>query len=258
MGKFRPVGAVNERSKKAGVHCVSLGANRQVPLSKTQSSSTPLNPREGNVAKFIFRYRPRGLLQAQGIIPLPAAERKPIRLDRKIKKRPSDEVDRLDDISSSRPSKRSRRTHDLEEEDVKPSILKIDMSLEEDVKPVLKTCSSDEEEEELVEADIVKVDPSDDEEEAELEALAELEELAEHAKEVKKAKEEVVEEKEEEEEEDLELLQSQIQVLQEKFAKAVKRKATGGSQTSSVKAEPGPASQLSGVVIDLTLDDDDD
>ena len=23
MGKFRPVGAVNERSKKAGVHCVS-------------------------------------------------------------------------------------------------------------------------------------------------------------------------------------------------------------------------------------------
>ncbi len=52
--------------------------------------------------------------------------------------------------------------------------------------------------------------------------------------------------------------QSQIQLLQEKFARAAKRKATGGSQTTSVKQEPGPATQLSGVVIDLTLDDDED
>ena len=52
--------------------------------------------------------------------------------------------------------------------------------------------------------------------------------------------------------------QSQIQLLQEKFAKAVKRKASEGSQTGSVKVEPGPATQLSGVVIDLTLDEDDE
>lgn len=52
--------------------------------------------------------------------------------------------------------------------------------------------------------------------------------------------------------------QSQIQVLQEKFARAVKRQATRSSQDLSVKKEPGPASQLSGVVIDLTLDGDDD
>ena len=74
-----------------------------------------------------------GLLQAQGIIPLPAADRKPVRPDRKIKKRPSEEVDGFEDVSSSRPSKRSRPTRDVEEEDVKPSILKIDLSLEEDV-----------------------------------------------------------------------------------------------------------------------------
>lgn len=146
------------------------------------------------------------LLQAQGIIPAPAADKKPVRPDRKIKKRPSDEVDGFEDASSSRPSKRPR-VHDVEEEDVKPSILKIDLSLEEDVKPVfVKTCSSDEEEEEeLVAADIVKVDPSDDEEEPE------PEEAGEHVEEARGAKEEVVEkdedEEKEEEEEDLEQLQ---------------------------------------------------
>ena len=145
-----------------------------------------------------------GLLQAQGIIPAPVADRKPGRVDRKIKKRPSDEVDGSEGVSSSRPSKRPR-VHDVEEEDVKPSILKIDLSLEEDIKPVfVKTCSSDEEEEELVEADIVKADPSDDEEEPE------PEEAEAHADKVKGAKEEVAENEEEEdkeEEEDLEQLQ---------------------------------------------------
>ena len=150
-----------------------------------------------------------GLLQAQGIIPAPVADRKPGRVDRKIKKRPSDEVDGSEGVSSSRPSKRPR-VHDVDEEDVKPSILKIDLSLEEDIKPVfVKTCSSDEEEEEeLVEADIVKADPSDDEEEPE------PEEAEAHADEVKGAKGEVVENEEEEdkeEEEDLEQLQVRFQ-----------------------------------------------
>ncbi|CDO74584.1 hypothetical protein BN946_scf184583.g11 [Trametes cinnabarina] len=54
------VGAVHERSKKLGAHCVAV---------------KPLDPHEGPFATFVFRYRPAALLQAQGIIPPPGPER---------------------------------------------------------------------------------------------------------------------------------------------------------------------------------------
>ncbi|TBU34227.1 hypothetical protein BD311DRAFT_747369 [Dichomitus squalens] len=239
MGKFRPVEAVHERSKKAGVHCVSLGANRQVPLSRTQTSSTPLNPREGPVAKFVFRYRPKALLQAQGIIPipLPAADRKPALPDRKLKRRPSSDGEGYGDAQPAHRAKRARHIHNIDEEDVKPRIFKIDLSDEEDVKPDIvkdELSDNDEEEEEVAEAVIGKDEPSEDEKE------------------------------EDEEEEDLEVLQSQIQQLQEKLARAARRKSLSASQSGSQsharnikKEEPGPATQLGAVVIDLTLEDDD-
>ncbi|CCL98219.1 uncharacterized protein FIBRA_00213 [Fibroporia radiculosa] len=62
---------IHERSKKAGTHCVSLGeAIRCAPHS---SSAYPQykyldNPKHPYI-RFIFHYRPRALLQAQGIIP---------------------------------------------------------------------------------------------------------------------------------------------------------------------------------------------
>ncbi|KAI0355969.1 hypothetical protein OH77DRAFT_1503904 [Trametes cingulata] len=71
--KFAPVGAVHERSKKLGAHFVTLGeAVPCRPYSAKRHHSTPLDRREGSYATFIFRYRPPGLLQAQGVMPPPA------------------------------------------------------------------------------------------------------------------------------------------------------------------------------------------
>ncbi|KAI0370546.1 hypothetical protein BV20DRAFT_1018689 [Pilatotrama ljubarskyi] len=67
---FAGVGAVHERSKKLGGHCVTLGAPvKRQPTE--QCKSVLLDRREGPYATFIFRYRPPGLLQAQGIMPAP-------------------------------------------------------------------------------------------------------------------------------------------------------------------------------------------
>ncbi|KAI0760393.1 hypothetical protein C8Q74DRAFT_1295881 [Fomes fomentarius] len=73
-GGFQPVGAVHERSKKAGAHSVSLGKGTRVsgkPLEHLVRRN-PINRFEGFIAVFIFRYRPRALLQAQGIMPASA------------------------------------------------------------------------------------------------------------------------------------------------------------------------------------------
>ncbi|KAI0327537.1 hypothetical protein GY45DRAFT_1308407 [Cubamyces sp. BRFM 1775] len=74
---YRGVGAVHERSKKLGAHCVTLGEGIKVGKNRARFHSTPLDPREGPFATFIFRYRPTALLQAQGIMPPPAPEAGP-------------------------------------------------------------------------------------------------------------------------------------------------------------------------------------
>ncbi|KAI0716754.1 hypothetical protein C8Q76DRAFT_616324 [Earliella scabrosa] len=70
-GGFNPVGSVHERSKKAGAHSVSLGKGTKISGQPCQylERHAAVDPLEGYVAVFVFRYRPRALLQAQGIIP---------------------------------------------------------------------------------------------------------------------------------------------------------------------------------------------
>ncbi|KAL1949005.1 hypothetical protein VTO73DRAFT_10811 [Trametes versicolor] len=81
---FRPsafdgVGAVHERSKKAGAHCVSLGDTVDDPGLPSRARGHKvcklLNPADGPFVTFVFRYRPAVLLQAEGIMPLPASEK---------------------------------------------------------------------------------------------------------------------------------------------------------------------------------------
>ncbi|KAI0659682.1 hypothetical protein C8Q70DRAFT_980345 [Cubamyces menziesii] len=74
---FSGVGAVHERSKKLGAHCVTLGEGVRVRRLHGRCKSRPLDPREGPYATFTFRYRPAALLQAQGIMPPPAPEAGP-------------------------------------------------------------------------------------------------------------------------------------------------------------------------------------
>nr|VWO95331.1 Uncharacterized protein [Ganoderma boninense] len=68
--KFSGMGAVHERSKKAGAHSVGLGEGSPVQPFTQMWFHDPIDPSEGKAATFIFRYRPRDLLQAQGIMPL--------------------------------------------------------------------------------------------------------------------------------------------------------------------------------------------
>ncbi|PIL23301.1 hypothetical protein GSI_14611 [Ganoderma sinense ZZ0214-1] len=70
VDKFSGMGAVHERSKKAGAHSVGLGEGSLVQPWTQMWVHDPIDPLEGKVATFIFRYRPRDLLQAQGIMPL--------------------------------------------------------------------------------------------------------------------------------------------------------------------------------------------
>ncbi|KAH8084327.1 hypothetical protein BXZ70DRAFT_957724 [Cristinia sonorae] len=63
-------GPIPEKSKKAGCHQVSLGEVATVPsilCADVLMMDKPEKPR----AKFIFRYRPLSILQAEGILPSP-------------------------------------------------------------------------------------------------------------------------------------------------------------------------------------------
>ncbi|OJT14873.1 hypothetical protein TRAPUB_8564 [Trametes pubescens] len=78
---FAGVGSVHERSKKAGAHCVTLGGTVDDPnlgaraRARGHRSCRLLNPEDGPFVTFVFRYRPAVLLQAEGIMPLPASEK---------------------------------------------------------------------------------------------------------------------------------------------------------------------------------------
>ncbi|KAH9941713.1 uncharacterized protein BXZ73DRAFT_41913 [Epithele typhae] len=74
---FHGVGVVHETSKKAGTHGVSLGEAQFKPKrldrnrNKMRRKNTPVDRGEGAVARFVFRYKPYDLLQAQSIVPPP-------------------------------------------------------------------------------------------------------------------------------------------------------------------------------------------
>ncbi|KAF8343544.1 hypothetical protein F5887DRAFT_972047, partial [Amanita rubescens] len=75
---------VHERSKKVGTHRVQFGDLKEIPRQNVRSA-TKVN----RLATFIFRYRPLGILQANGIAPLPS----PMALPQQNNKRKSPESD---------------------------------------------------------------------------------------------------------------------------------------------------------------------
>ncbi|TFY57657.1 hypothetical protein EVJ58_g6896 [Rhodofomes roseus] len=60
---------VHERSKKMGLHCVSLDEARPCRLISTQKCSKLVDKSVPFYARFIFRYRSEDFLRAEGIIP---------------------------------------------------------------------------------------------------------------------------------------------------------------------------------------------
>ncbi|KIP06364.1 hypothetical protein PHLGIDRAFT_30526 [Phlebiopsis gigantea 11061_1 CR5-6] len=64
------LGPLHERTKKAGAHCVSLGKQRQVEKASMLSCKS-VDTEDEPYCTFLFRYRPRDVLQAQGIIAAP-------------------------------------------------------------------------------------------------------------------------------------------------------------------------------------------
>ncbi|KAI0697500.1 hypothetical protein C8T65DRAFT_662092 [Cerioporus squamosus] len=119
---YNPVGPVHERSKKAGVHCISLGEESQIKPKLRHRKIIKINPHEGPVATFIFRYRPLALLQAQEIVPLPDSQRDagPEAGPSQHSASANDSGERQRSTEESRPAKRARL--DAEEVDVKPDI----------------------------------------------------------------------------------------------------------------------------------------
>ncbi|KAM5537619.1 hypothetical protein V8D89_008697 [Ganoderma adspersum] len=96
--KFHSVGPIHERSKKLGAHCVTLGEATEVRYnlnSRKKWKSEVIDPDEGPLVEFIFRYRPLALLQAQDIAPPP--------------------------IRSPGPSSRSLMGQDSQDDDARPA-----------------------------------------------------------------------------------------------------------------------------------------
>ncbi|GJE94866.1 hypothetical protein PsYK624_110420 [Phanerochaete sordida] len=56
------IGPVHERSKKAGVHCVSFGRERRVGGTSHGVSCTYRDTLDQPYCKFVFRYRSRDML----------------------------------------------------------------------------------------------------------------------------------------------------------------------------------------------------
>ncbi|OCH89338.1 hypothetical protein OBBRIDRAFT_778668 [Obba rivulosa] len=115
---YETVGSVHEKTKKSGVHCVSLGD--AVPCSPdSRCRTTRLYPAEGTYVNFLFRYRPLEVLQAQAIAPLPPAQERPDNDQGPSQAGPSNRERHQRERGSER--KRKRTTHD-QDEDVKPPI----------------------------------------------------------------------------------------------------------------------------------------
>ncbi|KAH9833222.1 uncharacterized protein C8Q71DRAFT_194681 [Rhodofomes roseus] len=67
------LGPFHEKSKKGGLHCVELGATEALP-ERAGYTSQYIDDLSSPYVTFNFRYRPRAILQAQGIIELDEAE----------------------------------------------------------------------------------------------------------------------------------------------------------------------------------------
>ncbi|KAH8084348.1 hypothetical protein BXZ70DRAFT_1012032 [Cristinia sonorae] len=120
---FNEFGPIHERSKKAGTHCVSVGEPKSCK-PRDRVMVMPLVSGEAPYAIFQFRYRPRDLLQAQGILTMP----RPRTVGSSTVKREHTE-------SSSQSSRKKPRLSS----DSSSLIVKAESSL--DVKPSLVTSS---------------------------------------------------------------------------------------------------------------------
>ncbi|KAI0748124.1 hypothetical protein C8Q80DRAFT_718352 [Daedaleopsis nitida] len=69
VGAVAKIGAIHEKSKKAGVHAISFGEQKKILPTK---SLMAVGLQKEPFAVFKFRYRPLELLQATGVAPLPA------------------------------------------------------------------------------------------------------------------------------------------------------------------------------------------
>ncbi|KAH9833214.1 uncharacterized protein C8Q71DRAFT_194370 [Rhodofomes roseus] len=68
-GAIYPGGVVHEKIKKMGIHCVSLGDSRECER-EAKANMKVINESDPIYARFIFRYRSKDFLQAEGIMPL--------------------------------------------------------------------------------------------------------------------------------------------------------------------------------------------
>ncbi|KAI0657435.1 hypothetical protein C8Q70DRAFT_919196 [Cubamyces menziesii] len=93
---FSEIGPINEKSKKAGSHAVSLGDPEQSG-GVSIDGIDPIGEEKKPFAKFIFSYMPMALLQAKDIVPLP---------ERPSKKRP---LNTQEDAPEAGPSRRKTR-----------------------------------------------------------------------------------------------------------------------------------------------------
>ncbi|KAI0664066.1 hypothetical protein C8Q70DRAFT_945043 [Cubamyces menziesii] len=90
------IGSIDERSKKAGSHAVSMGDIKEIEALNITKVHT-IGEEEEPFATFIFRYRPLAHLQANNIVPLPP---------RSSTKRPADTREAT---AASGPSNRKHR-----------------------------------------------------------------------------------------------------------------------------------------------------
>ncbi|EPS95264.1 hypothetical protein FOMPIDRAFT_92811 [Fomitopsis schrenkii] len=75
-------GVIHESVKKVGMHCVSFGATVPIPRRKVYNV-VYIDKVSSPYITFTFRYRPRAILQAEGIIePDPIPDRQPTRSPR--------------------------------------------------------------------------------------------------------------------------------------------------------------------------------
>ncbi|KAI0372451.1 hypothetical protein BV20DRAFT_939909 [Pilatotrama ljubarskyi] len=99
------IGPVHEKSKKAGVHAVSLGDVQKKPIPNY--TLTSIEPESKPFITFTFRYRPVELLWAMGVAPRPFTSRKPSQSTGKRRAAPSDES-----AGDAGGSESKRRRHD--------------------------------------------------------------------------------------------------------------------------------------------------
>ncbi|KIP07273.1 hypothetical protein PHLGIDRAFT_425143 [Phlebiopsis gigantea 11061_1 CR5-6] len=119
---FENIGSVNERSKKAGGHCVILGEAVQAPHATTSERSfKDIDSADRPYHTLRFRYRSEDILQAQGIIPLPKKVFHPTTSSRKraapdVEAEPTSSKNANNEVLDHRVSKKAKIKAELSDD----------------------------------------------------------------------------------------------------------------------------------------------